>query len=355
MQTNTLRDRFLRWIGKAPRSEHSTPARGKGPVTHVIILDGTMSTMVPGWETNAGMTYRLLQEVGFPLSLYYEAGVQFQSWRRAHDVLMGRGINRQIRRAYGYLASRYRPGDKIFLIGYSRGAYAVRSLAGVIDTVGLLRADAATVRNIRQAYRLYQQAELSDASRAFSDAYCHSNAGIEFIGVWDTVKALGIRLPLLWKRSERKHQFHNHQLGRSVRKGVQALARDETREVFTPVLWDSTEETNGRVVQMWFRGTHGDIGGMLGGFMPARLLSNIPLIWVLEQAEQSGLVLPRNWSVRFPTDPTAPSVGTWRSWGKLFLLRKKRIIGADPSERIHPSAVTGSEEIELLQKPDMSK
>jgi len=51
-------------------------------------------------------------------------------------------------------------------------------------------------------------------------------------------------------------------------------------------------------------------------------LSNIPLIWVLEQAEQSGLVLPRNWTVRFPIDPTAPSVGTWRSWGKLFLLRK---------------------------------
>ena len=63
--------------------------------------------------------------------------------------MMGRGINRQIRRAYGYLASRYRPGDKIYLFGYSRGAYAVRSLAGVIDRIGLLRPEHATVRHIR--------------------------------------------------------------------------------------------------------------------------------------------------------------------------------------------------------------
>ena len=116
------------WPGAAQRRRGH--ARARGPVTHVIILDGTMSTLNEGEETNAGLTYRLLAERGGPdLSLYYEAGLQWRSWRNSWDVIVGRGINRQIRRAYGYLASRYRPGDRIFLFGYSRGAYAVRSLA----------------------------------------------------------------------------------------------------------------------------------------------------------------------------------------------------------------------------------
>lgn len=339
MQTERLRDRLLRWIGKAPRSEHSAPTRGKGPVIHVIILDGTMSTMVPGWETNAGMTYRLLREVGYPLSLYYEAGVQFQNWRRAPDVLMGKGINKQIKRAYGYLASKYRPGVKIFLIGYSRGAYAVRSLAGVIETVGLLKPESATVRDIRQAYRLYQAPEKRPETNAFSKLHCHENVEIEMIGVWDTVKALGVRLPLIWKFFDQKHQFHNHALGRSVKMGFHAVALNETRKVFQPVMWETSPAKDGRILQMWFRGTHGDVGGMLGGYMPARLLSNIPLIWMLERAEDCGLPLPKNWTIRFPTDADAPSVGTWRKWGKLFLIRGKRTVGSDPSEQMHETAV----------------
>jgi len=295
--------------------------------------------MVPGWETNAGMTFRLLQEVGFPVSLYYEAGVQFQSWRRAPDVLMGRGINRQIKRAYGYLASRYRPGDKVYLIGYSRGGYAVRSLSGVMATVGLLKSEAATVRNVRQAYRLYKSNVPEETTKSFRDANCHDGVDIEMIGVWDTVKALGVRLPILWKYSAPNHEFHTHRLGSSVKHGFHAIALDETRKVFEPVMWESNGLADTRVVQMWFRGTHGDIGGMLGGIMPARYLSNIPLIWMLEQIEGCGIALPENWRMRYPTKASAPSVGTWSGWGKMFLIRGKRKVGRDPSERLHPTAI----------------
>lgn len=339
MESDRLRTRVLRWLRLAPRTEHSPPARGKGPVSHVIILDGTMSSMVPGWETNAGMTYRLLQEVGFPVSLYYEAGVQFQSWRRAPDVLMGRGINRQIKRAYGYLASRYRPGDKIFLIGYSRGGYAVRSLSGVMESVGLLRPEAATVRNVRQAYRLYRSKVPEETTKAFRDANCHEAIEIEMVGVWDTVKALGVRLPILWRFSAPNHEFHNHRLGKSVKHGFHAIALDETRKVFEPVVWAGNGSEDERVVQMWFRGTHGDIGGMLGGFMPARFLSNIPLVWMLEQIESCGIELPENWWMRYPVKASAPSVGTWSGWGKMFLIRGKRQVGLGTSERLHPTAI----------------
>ncbi|MGB5863806.1 MAG: DUF2235 domain-containing protein [Sulfitobacter sp.] len=309
----------------------------RGAQTHLVILDGTMSTLTPGCETNAGLSYLLAQEMGNAISIYYEPGPQWHSWRSVRDVATGRGINRQIRRAYGYLASRYRPGDKIFLMGYSRGAYAVRSLAGMVDQIGLLSRDHATERNIKQAYRLYECAPEGKAAQAFSAAHCKKDVSIEMIGIWDTVKSLGINAPVLWRLSVARHAFHNHSLGASVKRGFHALARDETRVVYRPVLWESDAEKSDRIAQVWFRGSHGDVGGHLNGRHYARPLSNIPLVWMLEQAEGLGLPLPPDWQSRYVQDVSAPSIGTWAGWGKLFVTRRKRVIGADPSERLHES------------------
>jgi len=315
-------------------------AHRRGRVDHVLILDGTMSSLDEGCESNAGLTYKLLSEISGPdLSVYYEAGVQWQDWSGTLDVMMGRGINRQIRRAYGYLSSRYRAGDRIFLIGYSRGGYAVRSLAGMIDRVGLLRAENATERHILTAYRHYQSPPGSQAAQAFTRRFCHDAAPVEMVGCWDTVKALGLRLPLLWRWSEGSHAFHNHHLGPTIKHGFHALGLDETRAVFDPVLWECPPDWNGRVEQVWFRGTHGDVGGHLMGYAPARPLANIPLVWMLEKIEGCGLALPHGWRARFPMDTDAPSVGTWRGWGKIFLLRGRRVVGRDPSERLHDTVL----------------
>lgn len=339
MRGSQLSDRFFGWFRRRFSSGHSAYAPRRGPRDHVIILDGTMSSLTPGEETNAGLTYKLLCDEGHA-SLFYEAGIQWRDWRSTADVMTGKGINRQICRAYGYLASRYRPGDRIFFIGFSRGAYAVRSLAGVIDLIGLLKAEHATERNIRQIYRLYRHDAEGEAAKAFRSLYCHDAAPIEMVGVWDTVKALGIRLPLLWRLSEPQHNFHNHELGRTIRHGFHALAHDETRLAYEPVLWSCPDGFDGHVEQVWFKGTHGDVGGQLGDFKPARGLSNIPLVWMLERAEACGLALPQGWHARFPCDAEAPSVGTWRSWSKLFLLRARRRVGQDPSERLHESVET---------------
>jgi uncharacterized protein (DUF2235 family) len=336
-----LADRILQFLRIGRRVETQAVAHGRGPADHVILLDGTMSTLDPGQETNVGQIYRLLQSLpaSARLSLYYEAGVQWHLWRDAGDVAMGRGINAQIRRAYGWLASRYRPGDRVFLLGYSRGAFAVRSLAGIIDQVGLLRAEAATERNVRLAWRYYQFAEPRPAEAAFVRRFCHDAVTVEMIGVFDTVKALGVRLPLLWMWTEPHHDFHNPALGPVVRHGYQALALDETRSVFDPILWDTTAgDWQDRIEQVWFPGAHGDVGGQLGGFLAARPLSNIPLVWMLERAEACGLALPEGWRGGFPTDPAAPSVGTIRGWGKAFLFRSRRQVGRDPSETVHPVA-----------------
>ncbi len=314
-------------------------AKGRAPATHVIILDGTLSSLKPPSQTNAARAYALLKEQGPAVSLYYGPGLQWDDWRSVWDVATGKGINRQIKSAYGWLATRYRAGDRIFLFGYSRGAYAARSLAGVIDLVGLLHAEHATVRNIRGAYRHYECTPESDAVRAFSAAYCHKHVDIEMIGVWDTVKSLGINAPVLWRLSEHLHAFHNHGLSPIVKNGFHALALDESREAYSPVLWQTLDGFEGHVEQVWFPGAHGDVGGQLDGYEAARPLANIPLVWMLERAEETGLSLPVGWRARFPQDPTAPARGTWRGHGKILMTRRRRVVGADPSERLHESVL----------------
>ncbi|MGB4827748.1 MAG: DUF2235 domain-containing protein [Paracoccaceae bacterium] len=322
-----------------------TRAKGatRGRVDHVLVLDGTFSSLRSGEVSNAGLTFRLLCEGGLNArrTLYYEEGIQWQGWRRGLDVVQGTGMNGQICRAYGHLASHYREGDRIFLFGYSRGAFAVRSLAGVIDRIGLLRHDQATERNVTLAYRHYRMDPSSNTARTFAHAHCHIEAPIEMVGVWDTVKALGLRLPLMWMLTSQDHSFHSHQLGSSIRHGFHALALNETRAVFDPVLWDCPPGWEGNVEQVWFGGAHGDIGGQLGEFEAARPLSNLPLVWMLDRAEACGLTLPDGWRRRFPCDAQAPMVGTWKSWGKFFLLRRRRTMGRDRSERLHDS-VTGA-------------
>lgn len=337
------------WFDFGPKQETTSiqpvhPVRER--VDHVVILDGTMSSLEPGFETNAGQLYKLLREIAPSrrLSVCYEAGIQWNSWKTSLDVIEGRGINRQIKRIYGFVASRYRPGDRIFLFGYSRGAYAVRSLAGMIDRVGLLKPEYATVRDIRQIYRFYRDFSESPAQTAFVQRRCETDIPIEVVGVWDTVKALGLRLPVLWRWTEPQHRFHNHALGHNIRHGFHALALDETRKAYAPVIWE-TPEFSSKVEQVWFRGSHGDVGGHLNGFNAARPLANIPFVWMLERAQTCGLTLPGDWRARFPCDAAAPSVGTWRGWGKLFWSRRKRIVGRDPSETIHPSAARDTAQI----------
>lgn len=331
-------DWFFGLFGRAARTEDG-PTRKRGAATHVIILDGTMSSLTPGLETNAGLTFKLLREAGrhANLTVYYEAGVQWRDWSGTWSVITGKGINRQIQRAYGVLASRFRPGDKIILIGYSRGAYAVRSLAGVIDLIGLVRQDEATERVIRQAYRHYRTGGRSVYAARFRALYTHPDVMVDSVGVWDTVKALGLRVPIVWRWTPPAQAFHSQGLGDHVLNGFHALAIDERREAYAPVLWRKPPGWNGVMEQVWFRGTHGDVGGQLGGFSPARPLANIPLVWLLERLVACGLPLRDGWQADFPCDATAPSVGSWAGWGKMFLSRRRRVIGLDPSEMAHPT------------------
>lgn len=308
------------------------------PATLVVLFDGTLASLSEGRRSNIGRIRALLSQRrgGGPLRVHYAEGQQWEDWRALPDLALGSTMPGRIATAYGWLANSYQPGDRIFLFGYSRGAFAVRSLAGMIGRVGLLRPQAATERHIRLGWRYYQKGGSPSAIAAFRRRRCHPETPIQMIGCFDTVMALGIRLPLLWLLTEPRYRFHDQQLSPDVRFAAQALALDETRAAFQPILWASDGHP-GIIRQTWFRGSHADIGGQLNGFDRARPLANIPLVWMLEQAQEAGLPLPPDWRDDLPTDAGAPSVGSWRNWGKAFLLRAPRTAGHDASESLHES------------------
>ena len=307
--------------------------------THILLMDGTFASLAEGRRSSIGRIHRLLTgQLGLPpvgarSRIHYVMGQQWNHWRTLHELAMGTTLESRITRAYGWLATAYQPGDRIFLIGYSRGAFSVRSLAGMIGRLGLLTPHHATERNIRLAWRFYQRGASDKALAAFGRR-CHPAAPIRMVGCFDTVMALGIRLPLLWMLTEPRFRFHNAHLGEGIEHAFQALALDETRASFAPMLWDD-DHAAGRIEQMWFRGAHPDIGGQLSGFEFARPLANIPLTWMLERAESVGLDLPVGWRGLFACDADAPAIGSWRNWGKAFLARTPRLVGRYRTEALH--------------------
>ena len=304
-----------------------------------MLLDGTLSSLEPGFETSIGLTYRMLEQATAH-SVYYEPGIEWRGWRHVAEVMAGVGINLQIRRAYTFLARRYQPGDRVYLMGYSRGAYAVRALAGMIDRVGLLRAQHSSDSHVEEAYDHYREDPTSPGARSFRARYCHNRMTITAVGVFDTVQAVGIRWPVLWRLFPEVHAFRSHRLGLSVERGFHAMALGETRNAYALEEWRTHGARTASVEQVWFRGTHGDVGGHLGGHAAARPLANVPLRWMLGRLEAAGLDLPPDWRGRFPADPDAPSVGNWRGFGWVFLSRSRRVTGRDASESVHPSART---------------
>lgn len=313
----------------------------RAPWTHIIIVDGTQSRLDEGYETNAGLLFKLLKE-SQPVKttkLWYDQGIQGHGLWNWVTIASGLGLNSVIQDAYAQLCSKYMPGDKIHLFGFSRGAYAVRSLAGLIKQIGVVRQKDAIARNISKAFFLYETDNNEVEAKAFCDAYCEEHVEIEMIGVWDTVKALGLPYPLLSRLAPMATEFHNDRIGPPVKNGYQALALHETRQAYSPVVWHRDPGWTGHLEQVWFRGAHSDIGGHVGPFQFARPLSNIPLVWMLEKCEDCGLVLPDGWRDRFPCDPDVEPIGDRRKIAKFFLWREQREFGLTKTEFVHPTAL----------------
>ena len=308
------------------------------PRTHVFIIDGTLSRLKDGEETNVGLLYKLLCEVP-NVTVGYDPGVQGRGLMKWGNVLTGYGINCSIRQGYKALARRYQPGDKIFLFGFSRGAYAVRSIAGMIAKVGLLKPEKVDRWHIRRAFRIYEADDNQPRADRFKSAFCHAHTEIEMIGVWDTVKSLGLPFPLLSYIAPMATEFHDHKLSPIIQNAFQALAADENRRAFAPIPWECQPDWPGRLEQAWFTGAHSDVGGFVYDLPEARKLSNTSLNWMLTRAAMCGLPLPENWQSRFPTDPLAPFQGPYAGSSKYFLFRRPRHFGPARIDYLHDSLI----------------
>lgn len=265
----------------------------------VICTDGTWNTpdqmdrgrMVP---SNVVKICRALDDrdaKGVKQYFYYHTGVGTAGWRdKLKGGIFGIGLSENILHAYKALATHYRDGDSIFLFGFSRGAYTARSIGGLIGRCGILNVDAedleAKAKEAFKIYRLKPGDKKTALSQTFREANSHPSNEVMFIGVWDTVGALGVPLKSLNWIGSWRHKFHEVTLGSYVRNAYHAVAIDERRRPFRPTLWQLENETPGQtVVQAWFPGVHSNVGG---GYADSGL-SDRALDWMIENAAGCGL------------------------------------------------------------------
>jgi uncharacterized protein (DUF2235 family) len=213
---------------------------------------------------------------------WYDKGVGTRWNERIRGGAFGYGIDENIKQGYEYLVHNYDEGDEIFVIGFSRGAYTARSLVGLIRNSGLVR----HTDRIEHAYALYRQRdEGPDTPEALDFRQTHAReVRIRFLGVWDTVGALGVPLRAFEWLNRREYAFHDAELSGIVDHAYHAVAVDEHRADYKVTLW--TREKPGQTVeQRWFPGAHGNVGG---GY-PTHALSNLALRWMQEKARACGL------------------------------------------------------------------
>ncbi|MEJ2888049.1 DUF2235 domain-containing protein [Actinomycetospora aeridis] len=288
----------------------------------VVCCDGTWNTATD--RTNVGRLYDRLATTDNQLPRYFEGlGAEGGPVRRVLDGAFGAGLPEAIREVYRWLAETFRPGDELVFLGYSRGAFTARSTVGMLAQCGLVafsadqddaERDAVVERVFREGYRAKQDVD----GLAFHPGFAPDDrAPIAFLGVWDTVGALGVprTFGLLSGLVGREIvAFHDLELAPDVRHARQAVALDERRGPYVPSVWPTPPpDRHTTFAQVWFPGGHGDVGGG----KPETGLSDGALRWMIDQLDAT--IAPR-WDAGAPPppagDPCAPLDdgvdGLWR-------------------------------------------
>jgi uncharacterized protein (DUF2235 family) len=289
-----------------------------------VFLDGTWNTVDD--NTNVWRLKSLLAPVsGDELQqlIYYHKGVGTTYGSRLSGGMLGHGLNEEIIRAYEWLIDNYNPGDELFIFGFSRGAYTARSLSGLVGKCGLLLSGAPL--SVKQLYERYRRASAVKTIRTLHEEQEGGKTDflleerwvlkysqpidIDFLGVWDTVGALGLpfgNLPILGKQDM---QFLNTGIRVSNKFAFHAMAIDEHRKAFAPTLWtvDYAKDappphhhrTLSQVEQRWFVGAHANVGGGC----ESDLLAQTPLKWLMDKAAARGLTYRRDLDLEVPQKP----------------------------------------------------
>ncbi len=346
----------------------------KTPRNIVVFSDGTGNSSAKLFKTNVWRMYDAIDLSGTDQIALYDDGVGTASFAPL-AVLgggFGWGLKRNVRDLYMFLCRNYRPGDRIFAFGFSRGAFTVRVLAGLIESEGLIRGHDGRelMRLATWAYRRYrgrrnptrgmmgvfrrarngllQFAEKLRGCRSYASLDGTSakvKPRIEFLGVWDTVDAYGLPMDELTRGWDQwiwpLSMPDICTLPDCVDKACHAVALDDERNTFHPLLWDetghqvnlgSTHTDEERLTQVWFAGVHSDVGG---GY-PDDGLAHAPLVWISREAQKRGLrfqshlydappafPIPKIWPPRFSA--SAPLHDSRRGFGSYYRYNPRHI------------------------------
>jgi glutathione S-transferase len=266
----------------------------------------------------------------------------------------GTGVIARIVRGYTFISRNYEPGAKIFIIGFSRGAYTARALAGVIASQGLLRKDLTKDKELSyrygaQAWYRYRDARktkksfLARLAEILADLPAFISHGslkdddltpvnsIAAVGVWDTVGALGF--PKYDDEDKRidAFRFANTKLSVKVKKGFHAVSIDEQRASFTPTFWDRSP----RITQTLFPGAHADVGGGYPGVNEESGLSDAALRWMMEKLYGAGVLFADPVPIDIKPNAAGKAHMPWINppWTKMSIVNRKFPKGLE----IHPS------------------
>ena len=254
----------------------------------VICSDGTGNR---GGKGNGTNVWRLYNAVNLRSSereqiTHYDDGVgtDDNKYLRAFGGAVGWGFSNNVKRAYRFLANTWNEGDHIYMFGFSRGAYTVRALAAFVAECGVI--EGVRGKALGDAIdRLVNDYHKKQINKNYDGVPTTGPLDIQFVGVWDTVGAIGLPFDILLKQlivNSRifPFKFAQHSLSKRVKRGWHALALDDERRTFHPEMWDAREG----VEQVWFSGMHSNVGG---GY-PKQELEHVALEWMISGCKWNG-------------------------------------------------------------------
>lgn len=329
----------------------------------VVCSDGTWSAPDSGDPTNVRRFEQAVVEPsasdGVRQEVFYDAGVGTGGgWLvRLSGGIAGTGLGKNIRDCYQFLVENYEAGDEVYLLGYSRGAYTVRSLAGMIYNAGLL--PVARADKIDEAYALYRdrnRAPSSPDAIAFRRENNSPQIEIALVACWDTVGSLGIPPVIPWLPFDnlfnRRFQFHDTQVNRKIRYALHAVAIDEQREAFQVTHMNRSDGATTDISEVWFPGVHSSVGG---GVRTTLGLSDMTLLWIAEAIATLPLGLELNLDAIVPNlspNPTTPFGG---ATGIFAILRQFERDLTGSFDGIHQSARERWRELPDYRPPNLAQ
>ena len=280
--------------------------------------------------------------------IYYDWGIGSYHDQFAGGAL-GKGLEKNVKDCYRFIVHNYEKGDDIFLFGFSRGAYTVRSLCGLINNCSILKSSEGSL--IEEAFDLYKTKKYKPRN-TYSVEWRKKNAiqdrtKIHFVGVWDTVGSMGLPFSF-FGLIKKKHLFFDRKLGSNIEYARHALSLDELRDDFEPTIWVPRKEV--KLKQVWFAGVHADVGGSYVPDKDGSTLANIPLQWMIKEAEMAGLAL-EPYIKKILTNHIAKQHNEYKG-GYLALGKKQRVI-PDPKKiptKVHQSVKDRYRDMEYTSK-----